>query len=94
MFPHTVYPVAIVPGGVGYLELLLLFALILLVFGPKRLPELARKLGGFMETLRKAANQFHQNVLAMDDIVEDDVDPAEAPVKDADTPGGDDGSVR
>jgi TatA/E family protein of Tat protein translocase len=34
-----------VPGWIGPLELLLLLVIVLLVFGPKRLPEMGRSLG-------------------------------------------------
>ena len=59
--------VALMPGGIGSMELLVLFLLVLIIFGPKRLPELARKLGNVMEQLRKAASLFQGNLLSMDD---------------------------
>lgn len=70
--PSMEFLVAIIPGGVGYLELLLLFALILVLFGPDRLPALARKLGHLLEQLRKSASMFQQNLLSMDDDVTED----------------------
>ena len=63
----TFFMVAVIPGGIGYLELIVLFAVILVLFGPKRLPEMARKLGHLTEQLRKAAGLFQQNLLSMDD---------------------------
>ena len=33
------------PGGIGWMEILLLLLVMLLVFGPKRLPEMGRSLG-------------------------------------------------
>ena len=65
-----------IPGGIGYLELLLLFALILVLFGPDRLPGVARKMGQLAEQLRKAAALFQHNLMAM----EEDID---SPVADA-----------
>ena len=56
-----------IPGGIGYLELLLLFALILVLFGPDRLPGIARKMGQLTEQLRKAAALFQHNLLAMEE---------------------------
>jgi sec-independent protein translocase protein TatA len=66
--------VAMIPGGVGYLELLVLFALILVFFGPDKLPGIARKMGHMMEQLRRAANHFQQNLLALEDEVKADAD--------------------
>ena len=92
--PNMEFPVAIVPGGIGYLELLLLFGLILVVFGPKRLPELARKIGSLMEQLRKAAALFHSNILAMDDEVEDETAAVSPPLQDDDSNEENDGPLR
>lgn len=39
-------------------ELLFLFVLALLVFGPRKLPEIARQLGKAMAELRRASNEF------------------------------------
>jgi sec-independent protein translocase protein TatA len=33
------------PGGIGWMEIMLLLLVMLLVFGPKRLPEMGRSLG-------------------------------------------------
>ncbi len=65
--PSLEFPVALISGGVGYLELLLLFTVMLILFGPARLPAIARKLGHWVEQLRKAAHVFQQNLLSMDE---------------------------
>jgi len=39
--------------GMGWLELLVVGIVAVFVFGPDRLPELARQAGGFLRTLRK-----------------------------------------
>lgn len=41
-------------GIVGPLEVLLIFAIILLIFGPKKLPALARALGEAVKEFKKA----------------------------------------
>ncbi len=83
------------PGGVGYGELLLLFALILVLFGPNRLPAIARKLGKVLEQLRTAASLFQQNLLSLDDDVNENVSEGkgegDASPSDKDENGGQDG---
>jgi sec-independent protein translocase protein TatB len=43
-------------------ELLFLFLVALLVFGPKKLPEIARVLGKTMAELRRASNEFRHSL--------------------------------
>ena len=64
------------PGFVGFPELLLLGLVVLLVFGPKRLPEMGRSLG-------KGMREFKNSVTSSDD---DDrfavpLEPVAAPVR-------------
>jgi sec-independent protein translocase protein TatA len=48
--PLWCYACSAVPFGVAWWEILLILLLVLLVFGPKRLPEMGRSLGrGFRE---------------------------------------------
>ena len=44
--------------GIGGWELLLIFVIILLVFGAKRLPEIARSLGKATTEFKKAKNEI------------------------------------
>jgi sec-independent protein translocase protein TatA len=44
--------------GVGGWELLLIFVIVLLVFGAKRLPEIARSLGKATTEFKKAKNEI------------------------------------
>ncbi|WP_287127494.1 Sec-independent protein translocase protein TatB [Candidatus Cyanaurora vandensis] len=46
--------------GVGPLELVVIFVVALLVFGPGGLPELARTVGGFTRRVRNASREFQQ----------------------------------
>jgi sec-independent protein translocase protein TatA len=57
-----------VPGWIGPWEILILLVVILLVFGPKRLPEFGRSLGRGM---REFKNSVHE--------VTEDHDPEELP---------------
>lgn len=50
-------------------EWLLLLAVILVVVGPKNLPGMLRKIGKITATLRRAADEFRRQVMAMDEEV-------------------------
>jgi sec-independent protein translocase protein TatA len=54
------------PFGIGIWELLILLLVLLLVFGPKRLPEMGRQLG-------KGMREFKDSVSGKDDV-EDTID--------------------
>ena len=56
---------------VGGGELMLIVIAILLLFGPEKLPELARTFGKGMSHLRKAQTEFQRNVNAMADEVDE-----------------------
>lgn len=52
--------------GIGAQELLVIAVIALLVFGPKRLPELARSLGRGMAEFRRASNDLRRSLSAED----------------------------
>jgi TatA/E family protein of Tat protein translocase len=56
--------------GIGPMELVLILVVALLVFGPKRMPELARNLGRGLAEFRRASNDLRQT-LALDDLQRD-----------------------
>ena len=59
------------PFGIGVTELVILLVALLIIFGPKRLPEMGRSLG-------KGMREFKDSISGKDD--EDDKDePAELP---------------
>lgn len=64
-------------GGVGAPELIIILVIILILFGPKRLPQLGKSLGKTMKAIREGA----EGKLGDDD--EDDDAPA-APAKKSD----------
>ena len=46
----------------GFGEMTFLFVLALLVFGPKKLPEIARQVGKAMNEFKKASNEFRSQI--------------------------------
>jgi len=54
------YLVPALLGNIGGTELLLVLVVVLLVFGPKQLPEIARTIGKTLKGVRKAADEFRQ----------------------------------
>ena len=53
------------PGFIGFPELLLLGLVVLLVFGPKRLPEMGRSLGRGMREFKSSVTGEHEDRLAV-----------------------------
>jgi TatA/E family protein of Tat protein translocase len=49
--------------GIGMQELAVIFVVALLIFGPKRLPELARTLGKGLAEFRRASNELRQSFM-------------------------------
>jgi len=56
--------------GIGFLEVLLILVVALIIWGPKRLPEIARTLGKAMRALKKASNDLTSQVTRELDIEE------------------------
>ncbi len=54
--------------GIGMSELLVIVLVVLLLFGSKRLPELARGIGKGMREFRKAAEDVKREIDISDDI--------------------------
>ncbi len=64
--------------GIGGWEMLLIGVVALLVFGPKRLPELARSMGRGLAEFRRASSDLRRSM----DL---DIDPAREPAPDPET---------
>ena len=58
--------VAFLTGSVGTGEWVVLFVVILIVVGPRRMPDVARKIGRMMEMFRRAADEFKDQLMTMD----------------------------
>jgi sec-independent protein translocase protein TatA len=61
-----------VPGPLSWWELAILLLLLLLIFGPKRLPEMGRSLG-------RGIREFKESITSSDKDDEPDEVPAELP---------------
>ena len=48
--------------GVGLPEVTVILILALLIFGPKKIPELGKKLGKTLKSLKKASNEFQNEI--------------------------------
>ena len=72
--------------GIGAQELVLILVVALLVFGPKRLPDLARTLGRGLSEFRRASNDVRQNLQEAEHLAESGDSPGE-PVKPPAQPG-------
>ena len=49
-------------GSLGISELLVIFVVVLVFFGPKRMPEVARSLGSAMREFRRSLNQIQREL--------------------------------
>ena len=48
--------------GVGIPEIAVIFVLALLIFGPKKLPELGRSIGKTLKSLQQASGEFQKEI--------------------------------
>ena len=48
--------------NLGFSEMVFLFVLALLIFGPKKLPEVGRQIGRFMNEFKRASNEFKAQI--------------------------------
>lgn len=63
--------------GIGQKELIILLVIILIIFGPKNLPRLARSIGKSMRELKDSMSGFSSEVKsAMHEDENEDADPA------------------
>jgi sec-independent protein translocase protein TatA len=78
-------PLSFLPASVGPLELLLVLTVALVLFGPKKLPEAARKLGRSLNMLRRALDEFKAQVR----LLEEEAPPAkESEIRRSEIPEG------
>lgn len=63
---HAPVMLGFLSGSPGMGELLLVFAVVLILFGPRRLPEIAKLIGRAMEELRRASQEFRDQLMRID----------------------------
>ena len=56
-------------------EMIFLFFLALILFGPKKLPEIGRQIGRIMNEFRRASNEFRSQIESEINAVQSDVKP-------------------
>lgn len=56
-------------GGLGTQEMIVIFLIVLLLFGAKKLPELARGVGKSMGEFKKAREDFEKEISRSEDDV-------------------------
>jgi TatA/E family protein of Tat protein translocase len=49
-------------GSIGMSELIIIFVIALIIFGPRKLPELGRSLGRSLSEFKRASNELRSNL--------------------------------
>ncbi|MEE8488678.1 MAG: twin-arginine translocase TatA/TatE family subunit, partial [Gemmatimonadota bacterium] len=55
-------------GNLGIAEMAIVFVIALIVFGPRRLPEIGRSLGSAMREFRRSLNQIQREIELADPV--------------------------
>ncbi|MBU1486768.1 twin-arginine translocase TatA/TatE family subunit [bacterium] len=53
--------------GIGMQELIVIFVVVLLVFGPKKLPDIGKALGRGLREFKKAANEVKEGMKSIEE---------------------------
>jgi len=65
--------------GLGWQELIIILIIALIIFGPKKLPEIGKSLGqainGFKESTKKASEEVKREVADIEKAINDDSSP-------------------
>jgi sec-independent protein translocase protein TatB len=59
--------------GIGFQEVLVIAVLFLILFGPSKLPQMARDLGKFVNEARRSMEEFKSEIVAADEDDEENV---------------------
>ena len=71
-------------GSIGLPELLLIFVIALLLFGPRKLPDIGKSLGKAMGEFRRASNDLQRSL--EEEVAADELRAAKREVEDATKP--------
>lgn len=82
---------AFISGAPGTGELVVLFIIILLLFGPRKLPSIAKSIGKTIEELRRASNDFKDQIMKIDEHPSVDISAEEVSEEEPFDYGSDDG---
>ena len=66
-------------GTLGMPELILIFVVALLLFGPRKMPQIGRSIGRAMGEFRRASNEFKRTI--EDEVAADDIREVEKDLK-------------
>ncbi|MDH3297036.1 MAG: twin-arginine translocase TatA/TatE family subunit [Gemmatimonadota bacterium] len=55
-------------GNLGLSEMAIIFVIALIVFGPRRLPEIGKSLGSAMREFRRSLNQIQREIEEVDPV--------------------------
>ena len=75
--------------NLGMSEMIFIFILALLIFGPRKLPEIAREVGKFMAEFKRAGNEFRNQIeteiqqIELEEQIKKDAERREAAMRDA-----------
>ena len=75
--------------NLGMSEIIFIFILALLIFGPRKLPEIAREVGKFMAEFKRAGNEFRNQIeteiqnLDLEEQIKKDAEKREAAMREA-----------
>ena len=59
-------------GSIGISELLIIFLIALLIFGPRKLPELGKSIGRALFEFKKASNEFQKTITELNKEIEEE----------------------
>jgi TatA/E family protein of Tat protein translocase len=65
-------PIAFI-SGMGTSEIIVIFLVILILFGPKKLPSIAKMIGKTLDQLRNASQDFKDEIMKIEDDVKDEM---------------------
>ena len=70
-------------GSIGFPELIMIFVIALLLFGPRKLPEIGKSLGKAMNEFRRASNDLQRSL--EEEVAADELKAAKREIQEATT---------